>query len=193
MTIPVNDEIYLRQLQSSDAADIFAAVDRQRAYLGRWLPFVETTQTIGDSEEFVNSILNTCPEEFELVFTIRSEKAGFMGLMGFHYTDRDNHKTEIGYWISEEFQKRGIITNAFKTLCLYAFKELNIHRIQVRCALGNEASRRIPIKLGFSLEGIERQGECIRGNLYRDLEVFSLLRTDLEMHGSMAEQAFCQA
>lgn len=180
MIIHINNELYLRQLRASDAIDIFSTIDRQREYLGRWLPFVETTKTVKDSEKFVNSIINTCEEEFELVFTIQSNVHGFIGLIGFHYTDRDNHKTEIGYWISEPFQKKGITTMAFKRLCRYAFEDLNINRIQVRCAIGNEASRRIPIKLGFSLEGIERQGEWNNGDSYRDLELYSLVRSDLD-------------
>lgn len=190
MIITINQELYLRQLQVSDALDIFSTIDQQREYLGKWLPFVETTKSLEDSEKFVNSILNTCEEEFELVFTIRSKEHKFIGLIGFHYTDRDNHKTEIGYWISELHQKKGIVTKAFITLCKYAFNELNINRIQVRCAMGNEPSRRIPLKLGFSLEGVERQGEWNNHNAYHDLQVFSLVKSDLQDKQSLAAQAF---
>ena len=40
MTIEVDKEIKLTQLEQSDAKDIFETIDSQREYLGRWLPFV---------------------------------------------------------------------------------------------------------------------------------------------------------
>ena len=37
-TIPILPGIALHELRTADAADIFAAIDGERAYLGRWLP-----------------------------------------------------------------------------------------------------------------------------------------------------------
>ena len=42
-TIPILPGIALHELRTADAADIFAAIDGERAYLGRWLPFVPFT------------------------------------------------------------------------------------------------------------------------------------------------------
>jgi hypothetical protein len=36
-----DDEVSLRQLQLSDAVDVFATVDDNRSYLSQWLPWVE--------------------------------------------------------------------------------------------------------------------------------------------------------
>ena len=60
-TIPIQPGIALRELQTDDAADIFAAIDGQRAYLGRWLPFVQFTRTEEDSLRFVRSVLEALP------------------------------------------------------------------------------------------------------------------------------------
>ena len=40
-TIPLFGPYALRRLRTEDAPDIFASIDTQRRYLGRWLPFVE--------------------------------------------------------------------------------------------------------------------------------------------------------
>jgi ribosomal-protein-serine acetyltransferase len=71
------------------------------------------------------------------------------------------------------------MTAAVKALCDFAFQELNMNRIQIKCAVGNEPSKRIPRRLGFTFEGIERDGELLTGGIYTDIEVYSLLKLDV--------------
>jgi ribosomal-protein-serine acetyltransferase len=177
MIIKVDSEIELKQLERADAIDIFKTIDSQREYLGRWLPFVEFTKKLEDSEVFVESVVNAPEDRFEYVFAIRKGKE-FVGLIGFKGTDKSNKKTEIGYWLSEPNQRQGIITKSVEKLCDFAFNELDINRIQIKCAVGNESSIRIPQRLGFIFEGIERQGELLNGNVFTDLEVYSKLESE---------------
>lgn len=177
MTIPVDSQIELRQLRHSDAADIFNTIDTQRAYLGQWLPFVAFTKELADTQKFVESVVEAPEERFEYVFTIR--KAGeFAGLIGFKDTDRLNRKSELGYWLVEGFQKQGIVTRSVQRLCQFAFEELDLNRIQIKCATGNTASNNIPQRLGFRFEGIERDGELLTGHIYTDLAIYSRLKND---------------
>lgn len=177
MTIQVDNEIVLNQLVQSDAKDIFETINTQRSYLGKWLPFVAFTKEEADSVKYVESVINAPKDKFEYVFTIR--KSGiFAGIIGFKDTDRLNKKTEIGYWLSEKYQKRGIMTKAVKKLCDFAFNELRINRIQIKCAAGNNPSIKIPKRLGFVLEGIERQGELLSDGHFTDLEVYSKLQSE---------------
>jgi len=173
MQIHIDDNISLRQLQASDAVDIFNTIDTEREYLGRWLPFVEHTVSLEYTQEFVNAGINAPKEDFELVYTIRKENQ-FIGLIGFKETDRNNGQTEIGYWLSEKHQKQGIVTRSVKALCDYAFNDLNLNKVIIKCAVKNDASKNIPQRLGFKLETIEKDGELLTGNVYTDLEVYSL-------------------
>lgn len=175
LTIKIDDNIELRQIQITDASDIFETINTQRAYLGKWLPFVEYTKTIHDSELFINSIYSEPPEKQELVFVINFDKK-FAGIIGFKDTDKINKKTEIGYWLSEPFQKKGIITESLKKLMDYVFKKMDINRIQIKCATGNIQSSKIPRKLNFVFEGIERDGELLSDGEFTNLEVYSILR-----------------
>ncbi|MEA4918799.1 GNAT family N-acetyltransferase [Proteiniphilum sp.] len=177
MIIKIDNEIELRQLEGTDVIDIFQAIDSQREYLGKWLPFVIFTKTVSDSEAFVNSVINAPRERFELQFTIRKQDQ-FIGLIGFKDTDRTNKKTEIGYWLSEKYQKRGIITKSVEKLCDFAFNKLDLNRVQIKCAVGNQRSKNVPKRLGFKFEGIERQGELLTGNIFTDLEIYSKLKSD---------------
>jgi ribosomal-protein-serine acetyltransferase len=177
MILKIDKDIELRQLKFSDAKDIFEAIDSQRNYLGKWLPFVESTKSITDSEMYVNSVINADADHFEYVFTIRY-CGHFAGIIGFKDTDKVNRKTEIGYWLSEEYQKKGIMTKSVDILCNFAFKALNINKIQIKCAVGNIPSSNIPKRLNFILEGIERDGELLSGSHFVDLEIYSKLKSD---------------
>jgi ribosomal-protein-serine acetyltransferase len=89
-----------------------------------------------------------------------------------------NKKTELGYWLAENMQGKGIITGSITVLIRFAFKKLKLNRVQIKVAVGNFKSLAIPKKLGFSFEGIERAGEKHQ-QLYHDLEVYSLLANDM--------------
>ena len=123
-------------------------------------------------------MLSDPEENKEYVFVIHYDGA-FAGLIGFKDTDKLNKKTEIGYWLSESYQKKGIITESVKVLLHFAFDELDINRIQIKCAVGNAPSRNIPRKLGFKFEGVERDGELLVDNQFTNIEVYSLIKKDL--------------
>ena len=59
----------------------------------------------------------------------------------------------------------------------WAFVERVLHRVEWRCAPGNEPSRAIPRRLGFTHEGTLRQAWRVREELH-DLEVWALLRDE---------------
>jgi ribosomal-protein-serine acetyltransferase len=69
------------------------------------------------------------------------------------------------------------MTESVKLLVKFAFEELNINRIQIRCAVGNTQSSNISKKLGFKFEGIEREGELFPDGSFKDLEVYSILKS----------------
>jgi len=177
MQIKINEHIVLKELNHKDAAEIFHTINTQRIYLGKWLPFVAYTKELADTEAFVESVLDTPEENREYVFVIRYD-GEFAGIIGFKDTDKINRKTEVGYWLSKYYQKKGIITLSVNKLLQLAFEKLNINRVQIRCAVGNSASSNIAKRLGFILEGIEREGELLSTGKYSDLEVYSLLKTD---------------
>ena len=173
----VDENIVLRQLLLDDYLDIFSVIDRQREYLAEWLPFIDSTKEPADTKRFVEETVNQTGDRFEYVFTIRY-KDQFAGLVGFKATDKQNRRTELGYWLSRDLQGEGIVTKCVERLCRFAFDELNMNRIQVRCAVGNVKSRAIPHSLGFVFEGVERDGELSNKGVFRDIECYSRLKKE---------------
>lgn len=61
----------------------------------------------------------------------------------------------------------------------FAYNELDINRVQIKCAVGNIPSKNIPKRLGFKFEGIERDGELLVDNQFTDLELYSFIKKDI--------------
>jgi len=177
MILTVTDQIILREIELEDSVDIFQTINTQREYLGRWLPFVELTKSVDFSRSFIQSVLDVPYENRDHTFVVLYD-GKFAGVAGFKDTDRANKKTEIGYWLSEPYQHKGIMTDSVIALMKFAFDELDMNRIQIHCGVGNVPSRSIPIRLGFRFEGIERAGELFPDGRFLDLEVYSRLKNE---------------
>lgn len=171
--LQVNSIIHLEPLKLSMAEIIFETIDRERDYLKKWLPFVDYTHEVSDTKAFIKTIVSQVGQKKDDVCSVWYNH-DFAGLIGFKDTDWTNRKTEIGYWLSEKMQGNGIITMCTEKLVQYAFQKLGMNRIQIKAAIENKKSTAIPKRLGFQLEGIERQGELCR-NIYFDLEIYSIL------------------
>ncbi|MCD6354950.1 MAG: GNAT family N-acetyltransferase [Prolixibacteraceae bacterium] len=155
---------------------IFNTIDRDREYLKKWLPFVEHINKISDAELFVKSLVNQPSLKKDEMFSIWY-KDEFAGLVGFKDTDWVNRKTELGYWLAEKMQGKGIVTLCIEKLLRFAFQKLKLNRVQIKVALGNKKSAAIPRQLGFHFEGIEREGE-LHTDYFADLEVFSMAKSE---------------
>ncbi len=156
---------------------IFDTVIRDQQYLKTWLPFVEYTQNVEDTQLFIQGVMDDDNSHKKAIYSIWVNEE-FAGLIGFNDIDWANKKTELGYWLAENMQGKGIITLCAEKLTRYAFQKLKLNRIQIKVAVGNEKSEAIPKRLGFRFEGIERNGELIE-NQFHDLKIYSLLRNDI--------------
>jgi ribosomal-protein-serine acetyltransferase len=172
--LKVDNDILLKEIGLEDVEAIFNTIDAERAYMLEWLPFVELTQEVSNTRTFVENYLNAEVKDLTCVIYYKEK---FVGLIGLKDTDFDNLKTEIGYWLSESFQHKGIITRACKGIINHCFNELKLNRIQIKAATGNLKSIAIPERLGFKREGIERDGE-LHSRGFVDLVVFGLLKKD---------------
>ncbi len=60
----------------------------------------------------------------------------------------------VGYWVAEQHNGRGIATRALGLVCDHAFGELGLHRIEAGTLLDNYGSQRVIEKNGFVRIGV---------------------------------------
>lgn len=71
--------------------------------------------------------------------------------------DEHNFRADIGLWIGKPYQGKGFGTQVVRWLVEYGFDRLGLEKIESSVFVGNQASRRIFEKNGFSLEGTLRK------------------------------------
>ncbi|MCC9135493.1 GNAT family N-acetyltransferase [Pontibacter silvestris] len=179
--IPIAEDIFLRKATPADAEPVFRLIDEGRSYLREWLPFIDLSQSTSDTEQYLQSVSSPENESDEVFCIIYLEEV--VGLIGLKVIDYINQKLEIGYWLGERFQGKGIMRRSCIALVNHIFSDMNMNRIQINVGVGNDRSNNIPKKLGFLLEGVQREGEFLN-ETFHDLEVYSLLKKEWKERGS---------
>ncbi|MFH0988997.1 MAG: GNAT family protein [bacterium] len=181
MRIPVDDQTFLQPLEQSDAEDLFTLIDANRLYLRQWLPWLDTVLTMEDMISFINYMMQQAVSKNGLQTGIRRQGM-LVGIIGLYRIDWANRSANIGYWLAEELQGKGIMTESTRALVDYAFQSMHLHRLEIRCAMENERSRAIPKRLGFEYEGYSRSAEWLYDH-YIDHAVYCKLATEWHKPG----------
>ena len=171
-------DLELRPLRLGDAAAFFALTEGNRERLRRWLPWVDDVTSVAHTRAFIAWTKAQAKARHGLHFGIWWQGRA-VGVASFNAFDRMNRMGTIGYWISAHAEGRGLVTRAVSALIQYGFEIEGLHRIEIRVAIRNHASRAIPERLGFRHEGTLHGVENLYGR-FMDHAVYGLLRQDWE-------------
>jgi len=169
----VDDKVVLKLLDTHFADQLFELTDSCRAYLKEWLPWVDGTMSVEDTKSYIEETKNQFASNsgFQAGIWCQGNIAGVIGFQGMNLSNRS---TSIGYWLGERYRGSGVMTRSCKAFVEYAFTELNINRVEIRCAEKNLRSRAIPERLGFTREGVIREAEWLYDH-YVDHVVYGIL------------------
>lgn len=172
----VDDNIALHLARHELADAVFMAIDENRDYLRQWLPWVDGTRSVDDTKTFIKESMqhNSDGSRLTMFITFGGHLAGSIGVVNFN---REHRKCEVGYWLREDLQGRGIVTKALAALADFLFENKGMNRIEVQVMIGNARSRAVPLRLGFQLEGVLRQALFMYQS-FHDVALYSLLKSD---------------
>jgi len=168
----------LRQFRRRDVAALHEAITASLDDLQPWLPWVEGYDR-GVSQRFVRESVGAWAERRAFDFTIRpiDDLERHVGNVSIWTTSQQNSIGEVGYWIRSDDTGRGYGTEATTRIVQVGFEEMDLHKVQLRIAVGNERSDRIAEQIGFVQEGILRD-EVKVGNRWLDHTVWSMLAAE---------------
>jgi ribosomal-protein-serine acetyltransferase len=169
----LGDGATVRRLTMDDLPEVWTTVEASRERLEPWMPWIDGTRTIDDQGRWLRSVVHDETSLEGCGVFVEGRYVGGIGLSWEPFKVRG----EIGYWISGAFEGRGLVTRAVRALLDVGFREVGLHRIEIKAGTGNTRSRAIPERLGFVLEGVERGGG--RGSHgFHDLVVYSMLEDE---------------
>lgn len=173
------DRLLLRQIQLDDVEALFATFSDENVmeFYGH-VPH----QSPRDSYELIKQLQKSYEQRKGIRWGITCKGENrVIGSCGFSF-DEGFHHAETGYELNRSFWRQGIMAEAMAGIITYAFTELGLHRIEAVVDDGNERSKGLLRKLGFTQEGTLRQRFYFR-NRFWDEHYFGLLRD--EWHGSV--------
>ena len=161
----------IRPKQVGDGAITSSAVGETWEELHQWMRWAEHRDAFtAESMEIRNRQVMASfllRESVELI-GIETQTGEAVVWCGLHDLGWQARQCDTGYWVRQSAQGRGIATEAAHAMVRYAFGALGMQRIGLTHSAGNEASRRIAVRLGFILEGIQRRANWLPGGKAAD-------------------------
>jgi ribosomal-protein-serine acetyltransferase len=170
---PIDDALELRPLDPAQAAEMYAVVDANRAYLRQWMGWVDNTRSADDIAAFIRRSIEQHARDDGFVAGVWHD-GRIAGTIGMLHLKHEARRTEIGYWLAEALQGRGIITRCCRRFIDHLFDDVKLNRVEIRCAAENHRSRAVPRRLGFTEEGVLRQVQMVNDQLV-DHVVYGML------------------
>ncbi len=169
----LNNRHTLRLICPDDAAELFALTDTNREYLRQWLPWLDRTKSVDDTEKFIDFVLSQHASQQSLILMILYDGV-IAGVVGHNKIDQLNRIGYIGYWLGAAYQRKGLMTTSCQALIAYSFTTLNLDRLIIACATKNHQSRAIPERLGFIHESTIPNVEWLYDR-FVDHEIYALI------------------
>jgi len=85
-------------------------------------------------------------------------------------------KSELGFFIDETYQGKGIVSKAVSYIIKFCFEELHLTKLIIRSAVNNKASRKVAENNHFLLEGIIRKDIKTYDGTIVDVAFYGLLK-----------------
>lgn len=178
-TVIKTSRLLLRSPQAGDGTVINQAIIESFVELHQWMPWAKNKPTVQDTEVFVRTARAQFITRESLTFLIfDATGTQFIGCISCFEKNWHIPHLEIGYWICTSQTGKGIATEATNALTRYAFEQLKVVRLQIKCDEDNNASRAIPEKLGFDFEGILKKDDRKMDGSLRNTAIYARFNGD---------------
>jgi len=165
----------IRAYQSGDADALCEAARESVGEVFRWLPWCHAQYSMADAVEWTRSRAALAAAGREHSFAIVGADGRFLGGCGLNQISRIHRLANLGYWVRTSATRQGVATEAVRQLAAFAFAHTDLVRLEIVCAVGNDASQRVAERAGALREGVLRHRLLVHGQPM-DAVMYSLVR-----------------
>lgn len=152
-TIDLGSGAHLERSRDDHLDAVFAAIDRSRDNLRRWMPWVDQAKRPADITPHWTECQERC-QRGELVDYVVVLNGTICGRVDIHDISIWSETGSFGYWLAADAQGLGLMTRAVTALTTLAYLDLELNRLQISMATGNERSRRVAERVGYRREAV---------------------------------------
>ena len=170
-----SERLIFRQLKDSDAPEVFKLRSNpdNMKYIPR--PLLKNEDEAVAMIHMMNAKIAENTDINWAVCIKNTDK--IIGFMGFYRTQPENYRTEIGYMILPEYEGKGYVTEAVKTMLNYAFNSVGFHSVDAVIDPDNIGSEKVLLKNGFRKEAHFIENEYFEGKFWDSVH-YGMLKKD---------------
>ena len=172
----LSDRAELRLPELYQAEEIFAVCDRNRQHLHPWMGWIGETKSPDDIRKWIVKVREQMARDDGFQTGIFYD-GRYVGGCGFVYMHGPSRRCEIGYWVDQDHQGKGLVTMGCAALIDYAIDRRGFNRVEIRCDPRNGRSAAVAQRLRFKLDGVLRQNTITCGQMV-DMAVWSILASE---------------
>jgi [ribosomal protein S5]-alanine N-acetyltransferase len=179
----VTQRLVLRPPRTGDVAEIRRLVRINHEHLRPWNPAPGPGEDPSSITEVSKTVLRQRRDwkhgrGFVFMVADREEPGTFIGKIALSGIMRGAMcGAYLGYWMAEDHQGRGLVTEGIAAVLDFAFGPGGLHRVQAAIMPRNERSLRVIEKLGFRREGYAERYLQIAG-VWEDHVLFARTREE---------------
>ncbi|RTN96967.1 50S ribosomal protein L7/L12-serine acetyltransferase [Enterobacter sp. WCHEn090032] len=168
--IPVSDAIELRAVEARYATELYNLVVKNRTWLQSAFDWAHHAVSEEDTRRNVQSNQMLHQRGYAKMFLIFSDDA-LVGVLSFNTIEPTNKAGYIGYWLDEDHQGQGILSQSLQAFMRYYAERGEIRRFVIKCRVANQNSNNVALRNGFTLEGCLREAEYLKGT-FDDVNIY---------------------
>ncbi|MBY4896708.1 GNAT family N-acetyltransferase [Cupriavidus sp. AU9028] len=175
MPIMRGDGFSLRPFRQADAEQFATAVRESMSTLGRWMPWASPRYSVRDAQLWFELCTENMASGLAYDIGVFSEDGRQLyGGVALNQLMPECNMANLGYWIRQGRQGKGLATRAAVMMACFGFHRLRLTRIEIVADRDNVASRRVAEKTGAMLECIARNRLVLNG-VPRPAAIYSLV------------------
>ena len=175
-----SERLLLRRYQPDDSAVYYHALQNNREHLSEFLPpFLVNLRDEEDAKAWLDRQSAEWNALNLFIFGLWEKVTGvYAGESYLANPDWDVPRIEVGYFLVREFTGKGYATESAEAIIRFAFEQMKVLRIDLRCAADNAASIRVAKRCGFTQEGCFRQHHRKKDGTLVDMVWYGLLLSE---------------
>ena len=171
----VTPRLRIEALRPDHAPALWKAIESSLNELRSWMSWAEDA-SLANTKAFTEHAAWEWDEgvAWQFAIVVDDQPCGSLGLNRY---DPQWGKANLGYWLRSDLCGQGLATEAASALVEFSFSDIGLHRLDLVAATTNYGSIRVAEKLGFTREGMMRDGSRAASG-YLDTYIFGLLEDD---------------
>ena len=170
------ERLILREWDVEDVPDLYDyAKNPNVGPHGGWKPH----ESMSESLEIMQTLFLNKYDCWAIVY---KENGKVIGSIGYEEDVRRPQTgcKELGYAMSEDYWRKGIMTEAAKAVMDFGFEKMELNMISIYHGPKNARSARVIEKCGFTYEGTLRKAYKIYDGSLRDVACYSMTKEEYE-------------